>query len=81
MNSDILKGQWKQLTGKAKAAWSRLPDDDLLRVEGNVERLSGVIQERYGVTRAEAEDEVQNFIDRHLKPAVRTKPAAEAHRQ
>jgi len=77
MNSDILKGQWKQIAGKAKAAWGRLTDDDLLRVEGNVEHLSGAIQERYGVTREEAEEEVQYFLDRHLEPA-KAKLAADA---
>ena len=66
MNSDTLKGQWKQLTGKAKAAWGKLTDDDLTRVEGNAQRLSGVIQERYGITREEAETQIQDFIDKNL---------------
>ena len=63
MNNDIVAGKWKQLTGKAKAAWGELTDDELTRVEGNAELLTGMIQERYGKTREEAEKEVRTFFD------------------
>jgi len=63
MNNDIVAGKWKQLTGKAKAAWGELTDDELTRIEGNAEKLSGLIQERYGKTKEEAEKEVRAFFD------------------
>lgn len=63
MNNDIVAGKWKQLTGKAKAVWGDLTDDELTRVEGNAERLSGLLQERYGKTKEEAEKEVRTFFD------------------
>lgn len=63
MNNDIVAGKWKQLTGKAKAAWGELTDDELTRIEGNAEKLSGLIQERYGKTKEEAEQEVRAFFD------------------
>lgn len=63
MNKDILEGQWKQVAGKAKAAWGDLTDDELTQVNGNAERLTGLVQERYGRTREEAEREVNEFFD------------------
>ncbi|MGB6102871.1 MAG: CsbD family protein [Pusillimonas sp.] len=63
MNKDTLEGQWKQLAGKAKVAWGDLTDDDLAKVEGNAERLTGLVQEKYGKTREEAEREVKRFFD------------------
>ncbi len=63
MNSDTLKGQWKQLIGRAKDTWGKLTDDELLRVEGHAQRLTGLVQERYGVSREDAETQVQRFID------------------
>lgn len=63
MNKDTLEGQWKQLAGKAKAAWGELTDDDLARVDGKREQLVGLIQEKYGRTREEAEREVKDFFD------------------
>jgi len=65
MNNDIIAGKWKQLTGKAKAAWGELTDDELTRTEGNAERLAGLIQERYGKTKDEAQKEVRDFFDRN----------------
>ncbi|MDS1141232.1 CsbD family protein [Pusillimonas sp. SM2304] len=63
MNKDTLEGQWKQLAGKAKIAWGDLTDDDLAKVEGSAERLTGLVQEKYGRTREEAEREVKEFFD------------------
>lgn len=61
MNEDKIKGQWKQLAGKAKAQWGKLTDDDLKVSEGNSEYLAGKIQERYGVARDEAKKQVKEF--------------------
>jgi uncharacterized protein YjbJ (UPF0337 family) len=63
MNQDILQGKWKQLKGKAKQRWGELTDDDLNRVEGNYQELVGIVQEKYGRSRAEAEAEVREFMD------------------
>jgi len=63
MNQDTLKGQWKQMVGKAKTTWGKLTDDELLKIEGNAQRLTGLVQERYGATREEAEKQVKKFFD------------------
>jgi uncharacterized protein YjbJ (UPF0337 family) len=65
MNDDIAAGKWKQLIGKAKAAWGELTDDELTRAEGHADRLIGLVQERYGKTREEAVREVRRFFDAH----------------
>jgi len=61
MNEDTIKGQWKQLAGKIKTKWGKLTDDDLKRAEGNSEYLAGVVQERYGIARTEAQKQVKEF--------------------
>ena len=61
MNSDELKGKWKQLKGSAKAQWGKLTDDELAEIEGNQDRLVGKIQEKYGLAREEAEKQVKNW--------------------
>ena len=64
MNDDKIKGQWKQIAGKAKAQWGKLTDDDLKVAEGNSEYLTGKIQERYGIQRDEAKKQVKDFSSR-----------------
>ncbi|NII09621.1 CsbD family protein [Oleiagrimonas sp. C23AA] len=61
MNEDRISGQWKQITGKIKSNWGKLTDDDLTRAEGDIEYLTGKVQERYGVARDEARRQVKEF--------------------
>lgn len=62
MNWDQIKGQWKQIKGKARYKWGKLTDDDLDRAEGLRERLIGRLQERYGKQREQAAQEVDDFV-------------------
>ena len=61
MNSDKIKGQWKQLGGKLKQQWGKLTDDDLTVAEGSSEYLAGKIQERYGMAKDEADKQIREF--------------------
>jgi uncharacterized protein YjbJ (UPF0337 family) len=63
MNVDVIKGQWKQIRGKVKAKWGDLTDDDLARIEGNYDKLVGLLQERYGYARDRAAQEVDAFVN------------------
>jgi uncharacterized protein YjbJ (UPF0337 family) len=62
MNMDEVKGNWKQLKGRARQAWGDLTDDELERTNGEREELVGLIQEKYGKTREAAEREVDDFM-------------------
>jgi uncharacterized protein YjbJ (UPF0337 family) len=59
MNKDIFEGKWKQMRGQAKVWWGKLTDDDLDKVEGKYEKLIGLLQEKYGYTKQQAEEEYQ----------------------
>ena len=63
MNEDRIKGQWKQLSGKVKARWGKLTNDDVRVEEGNVEYLIGKLQERYGLAKDVAKKDVNDFVD------------------
>jgi len=62
MNRDILEGKWKQLRGEVKRQWGELTDDDLDVVNGNLDVLIGMLQQRYGYSREQAESEVDRFV-------------------
>lgn len=61
-SADELKGKWKQQVGAAKIAWGKLTEDELLKSEGREEKLAGLVQERYAITRDEADKQVKSFI-------------------
>jgi uncharacterized protein YjbJ (UPF0337 family) len=61
MNSDQLKGKWKQMKGSVKERWGKLTNDDLDVIDGQSDQLIGKIQERYGVARQEAQKQVDEW--------------------
>jgi uncharacterized protein YjbJ (UPF0337 family) len=61
MNWDIAEGNWKQFKGKVKAQWGKLTDDQLDVISGKRVELSGRIQEAYGITKEEAEKQIESF--------------------
>ena len=61
MNSDTLKGKWKELKGAAKERWGRLTDDDLDVIDGQADQLIGRLQQRYGIARDEAQKQVDDW--------------------
>jgi uncharacterized protein YjbJ (UPF0337 family) len=61
MNSDQLKGKWKQVKGSVKERWGKLTDDDLDVIDGQSEQLIGKIQERYGILREAAQKQVDEW--------------------
>lgn len=61
MNWDMIEGNWKELSGKARQRWGKLTDDDWSMIGGRREELIGRIQQRYGKNRDEAEREVDEW--------------------
>ena len=61
MNWDRIEGNWKQFSGKVRQQWGKLTDDDLDLIDGRREELSGRIQEVYGVSKDEAERQIERF--------------------
>ncbi|WP_027715597.1 CsbD family protein [Desulfuromonas sp. TF] len=61
MNTEQMKGQWMQVKGEIKKQWGKLTDDELDRIAGERDKLVGKLQEKYGITKEEAERQVRDF--------------------
>jgi uncharacterized protein YjbJ (UPF0337 family) len=62
MKWDTIEGNWKQLTGQVKAQWGQLTGDDLTQIAGRRDQLVGKIQERYGVAKEDAEQQMHDWV-------------------
>jgi uncharacterized protein YjbJ (UPF0337 family) len=62
MNQDIFAGQWKQMRGTLKAWWGKLADSDFDWIGGQTDKLIGLVQEKYGYTREQAQHEVERRL-------------------
>jgi len=61
MNTDQFEGKWKQLKGAVKQRWGKLTDDDIALLSGKRDELVGKIQERYGITKEQAQREADEW--------------------
>lgn len=67
LSEQVWKGRWNQLAGNIKEKWAKLTDDDLLEIEGNQQKLNGIIQKRYGLEEEEAKRQVHDFYNHAAK--------------
>ena len=67
---DQVIGKWHQLRGSVKQEWGKLTDDDLDYIEGTRDRLIGRLQEKYGVTKEEAEQQADRWFATQQNPAA-----------
>lgn len=65
MNSTIAVNELKQLRGKAKQRWQEFTNKDLDKLEGKRDELVGLVQEKYGLAKQTAEQEVDQFLDNY----------------
>lgn len=61
VNWEQVAGKWKQITGEARKKWGELTDDDLMQINGNRDILAGKIQEKYGIAKEEAHQQIDEW--------------------
>ena len=61
MNINEIKGKFKELKGDFKKKWGELTDDDWKVIGGNKDKLKGILQQKYGRSKEEAQREVDEF--------------------
>lgn len=64
---DELAGRWQQHVGSAKVLWGKLTSDELLKTEGHVQKLGGLLQERYAISKEAADKQVSDFMSEFKK--------------
>ena len=64
MNWEQIKGNWNESKGKLRQQYADLTDDELEHAKGSQEELVGLIQQKYGKSKEDAERE----IDRATAP-------------
>jgi uncharacterized protein YjbJ (UPF0337 family) len=58
MDINNIKGKFKELKGNFKQKWGELTDDDWKQVGGRKDKLIGILQQKYGRSKEQAEREV-----------------------
>ena len=64
MGWDEVERSWNELKGEVKRQWSKLTDEDVEFVKGKYAELLGLLQERYGHAKEQAEQEINDWAKR-----------------
>ena len=62
MNGNIFEGKGKEMRGQFKKWWGKLTDQDLQLAGGKTDQLVALLQQRYGYTQEQAEQEFNQRI-------------------
>lgn len=65
INENVLKGNWKTLKGEIQKKWGQLTDDELSQIEGDGNKLVGLLQKKFGYQQEEARQQLNNFLKQH----------------
>lgn len=57
-NEQMAKGKWLELKGEIQKLWGNMTDDELDKTEGDMKKIAGILQQKYGKT--------QNDLDKKL---------------
>lgn len=63
MNQDTLSGKWKEIKGQMRKTWGKLTDDEVEQTKGNMESISGLIQQKYGYAKEDANSKVNTWLE------------------
>lgn len=65
MNADMATARWKEMRGDIRQKWGRLSNSDLDQVQGHLNDLVDLVQDRYGYSSRKARREVHRFLDQY----------------
>jgi uncharacterized protein YjbJ (UPF0337 family) len=62
MNKEILKGKWLHTRRDVRSWWGKMTDDDVDQIQGDLDKFLRKLQERYGYSHEQAENELNVFL-------------------
>ena len=81
MNQDILSGKWKEIKGEVRKAWGKLTDDEVEQTKGNFDSISGLVQQKYGYAKDDANGKVNQWLEQFDEKMKKTSPPTDSSRQ
>lgn len=76
MNAYRLKGKWMQFKGDLKQQWGKFINDDVQQIEGSLDKIIGLLQERDDGTCLDLVEERCGEKKNRLVKSARTRATA-----
>ena len=78
INKDVILGKWKEIAGDAQKKWGELTENDLEKVKGNVTALVGLVEQKLGISKEEAQKKVEDLVAKMNQSELKGKAEATA---
>lgn len=72
MDKNIFEGKWNEFKGEVRKVWGKLTGDELEATQGDVESISGLVQQKYGLKKDEITQKLTEMKDRFAETAKDT---------
>jgi uncharacterized protein YjbJ (UPF0337 family) len=66
MNWEHVESNWAECKGKVKHNWSEISEPQLAMIAGNRERLVNVIEDTYGISQQQVEQQLMDWQDMYI---------------
>ena len=60
--SDLAQSEWLRIQTEARQKWDELTDEDLAYIEGNWDKFTEKLRERYHFSKEKAQEEITKFL-------------------
>lgn len=67
MNENIFKGKWKEIKGEIVRSWGKITEDELEQTKGDLTKISGLVQQKYGETQESVRERLNKFV-KNIRP-------------
>ena len=64
MDKNVFEGKWNEFKGEVRKVWGKITGDELESTKGDMESISGLVQQKYGHTKDEVTQKLTEMKDR-----------------
>jgi len=63
LNQDQINGKWVEIKGGVRNLWGKITDDELEKIKGNIQSVSGIVQEKYGESKESISHKLETLMN------------------
>ena len=79
MNWNEVENQWNEVKGSVRAKYNKLTEDDVRTIAGKKDHFISKLQERYGMSREQAQKDAESFLQGlHVSASARSQASGGA---
>ena len=69
MDKNVFEGAWNEFKGEVRKVWGKITGDELESTKGDMESISGLVQQKYGHTKDEVSQKLTEMKDKYAAKA------------